>query len=146
MARTTPPQPVGAAVGAGRDLAAAVNQLDESVAGESGEQAPEFGYDPRQVTGGAADIRAVISMDEALDPPQRMPGAERVVWVVWRQDDHGNRAEVARHAERPEADTQASELEARGHKQTYWVEASQCSPDGDSEKGSIPLTGGGQSV
>jgi hypothetical protein len=42
-------------------------------------------------------------------------------WVVWRQDDHGNRAEVARHDERADADAHVTELEGRGHKQTYWV-------------------------
>lgn len=43
------------------------------------------------------------------------------MWVVWRQDEHGNRAEVARHAVRADAEAQATGLEARGHKQTYWV-------------------------
>ncbi|WP_088289854.1 aminoglycoside phosphotransferase family protein [Kineosporia sp. A_224] len=42
-------------------------------------------------------------------------------WVVWRQDEHGNRAEVARHVLRADAEAQAAGLEARGHKQTYWV-------------------------
>lgn len=42
-------------------------------------------------------------------------------WVVWRQDDHGNRAEVARHADRAGADAHVAELEGRGHKQIYWV-------------------------
>jgi hypothetical protein len=62
-------------------------------------------------------------VDEALDPLPLMSAAEQGVWVVWRQDDHDNRAEVARHAERSDAYVQASELEARGHKQTYWVQA-----------------------
>ena len=42
-------------------------------------------------------------------------------WVVWRQDEHGNRAEVSRHDDRQDAEDRAAELEARGHKQTYWV-------------------------
>lgn len=44
-------------------------------------------------------------------------------WVVWRQDDNGNRYEVARTATRTEADRLAATMEARGHKQTYWVSA-----------------------
>ena len=46
-----------------------------------------------------------------------------MVWVVWRQDDNGNRYEVARHDSRAAAQAQADEMEARGHKQTYWVAA-----------------------
>jgi hypothetical protein len=42
-------------------------------------------------------------------------------WIVWRQDDNGNRYEVARLASRDEADRLAAEYESRGHKQTYWV-------------------------
>jgi hypothetical protein len=41
-------------------------------------------------------------------------------WVVWRQDDNGNRYEVRRCATRAEAEALA-EMQARGHKQTYWV-------------------------
>jgi hypothetical protein len=40
---------------------------------------------------------------------------------VWRQDDNGNRYEVSRHANRTEAESVAATMEARGHKQTYWV-------------------------
>jgi hypothetical protein len=46
---------------------------------------------------------------------------DEAVWVVWRQDDHGNRFEVARHDSRDAAQEHADELERRGHKQTYWV-------------------------
>lgn len=42
-------------------------------------------------------------------------------WVLWRQDDNGVRAEVARFAAEEQARARAAELEARGHKQTYWV-------------------------
>jgi O-acetyl-ADP-ribose deacetylase (regulator of RNase III) len=44
-----------------------------------------------------------------------------ITWVVWRQDDNGNRYEVRRYATRTEAEALAAEMEARGHKQTYWV-------------------------
>jgi hypothetical protein len=47
------------------------------------------------------------------------PGPVR--WVVWRQDDNGNRFEVARFELRAEADALAATMQARGHKQTYWV-------------------------
>ncbi|MEU5529639.1 hypothetical protein ABZ744_22145 [Micromonospora chersina] len=42
-------------------------------------------------------------------------------WTVWRQDDNGNRYVVSRHETRAEADSTAATMEARGHKQTYWV-------------------------
>lgn len=42
---------------------------------------------------------------------------------VMRQDDNGNRFEVDRGLTREAAETLAKMLEARGHKQTYWVEA-----------------------
>jgi hypothetical protein len=44
-------------------------------------------------------------------------------WIVWRQDDNGNRFEVARRRSRAEAEELAAMMEARGHKQTYWVAA-----------------------
>jgi len=49
--------------------------------------------------------------------PDPAPGG----WEVWRQDDNGNRYEVSRHDTRAEAKSVASTMEARGHKQTYWV-------------------------
>lgn len=42
-------------------------------------------------------------------------------WVVWRQDDNGNQFEVARFESREEAERLAATMEARGHKQIYWV-------------------------
>lgn len=44
-------------------------------------------------------------------------------WIVWRQDDNGNRYEVERFASRADADALAAEMEARGHRQLYWVAA-----------------------
>jgi hypothetical protein len=43
------------------------------------------------------------------------------LWIVWRQDDNGNRFEVARKDSRLEAEDLAAAMEARGHKQMYWV-------------------------
>ncbi|WP_156178597.1 hypothetical protein [Saccharothrix sp. ST-888] len=42
---------------------------------------------------------------------------------VMRQDDNGNRSEVAGGLGRAEAEALAAEFEARGHKQLYWTEA-----------------------
>lgn len=42
-------------------------------------------------------------------------------WLVWRQDDNGNHFEVGRSPSRADAEALASEMEARGHKQLYWV-------------------------
>ncbi|MFI1028060.1 SPOR domain-containing protein [Streptomyces sp. NPDC020951] len=43
-------------------------------------------------------------------------------WHVIRQDDNGNRYRVGRYATRAEAQKIADSLDARGHKQLYWVE------------------------
>jgi hypothetical protein len=47
--------------------------------------------------------------------------AERARWVVWRQDDNGNRFEVNRFESREDAERLAATMETRGHKQIYWV-------------------------
>jgi hypothetical protein len=63
----------------------------------------------------------------AADAPHAEPdgdstmAAPATTWVVWRQDDNGNRAVVSRHASRDEAEQVARTFEARGHKQIYWV-------------------------
>lgn len=49
------------------------------------------------------------------------PDEPPVRWIVWRQDDNGNRFEVVRKDSRAEADEVAAAMEARGHKQMYWV-------------------------
>jgi hypothetical protein len=43
-------------------------------------------------------------------------------WVVAREDDHGNRYDVARFTSECEAAAAARTFEGRGHKQIYWVE------------------------
>src|SRR5690242_21200900 len=62
---------------------------------------------------------------EALALMARSPGEGQSVqepaWVLWRQDDNGNRFEVGRFSLREQADRAAAEYEARRHKQTYWV-------------------------
>lgn len=65
------------------------------------------------MTGMMSEV-AITSTDDA-DPS----------WVVWRQDDNGNRFEVRRLQSREDADTLAAEMEARGHKQMYWVTAAE---------------------
>lgn len=44
------------------------------------------------------------------------------LWSVWRQDDNGNRFEIARGLSRKAAETAAKGFEESGHKQTYWIE------------------------
>ncbi|GGR76748.1 hypothetical protein GCM10010169_21150 [Micromonospora fulviviridis] len=53
--------------------------------------------------------------------PAHLTEDRRGSWTVWRQDDNGNRYVVSRHGTRAEADSVAATMEARGHKQTYWV-------------------------
>lgn len=45
-------------------------------------------------------------------------------WSVWRQDDNGNRFLVQSDLSRDAAQLVARDFEARGHKQTYWIEPS----------------------
>ena len=44
------------------------------------------------------------------------------LWRLLRQDDNGNRFVLATFASRSDAEAQRRAFEARGHKQTYWVE------------------------
>ena len=59
------------------------------------------------------------AVEQAPAEPPR--AAVPPVFVVRRMDDHGNVYDVSRHPTRDEAQTRADELEARAHKQTYWV-------------------------
>jgi hypothetical protein len=43
-------------------------------------------------------------------------------WVVYRQDDHGNRFVVASDLSRETAEHLITLYEQRGHKQHYWAE------------------------
>lgn len=43
-------------------------------------------------------------------------------WSVWRRDDHGHEFEVSRGHDEASARRRADELEARGHRQTYWAQ------------------------
>ncbi|UUN28971.1 SPOR domain-containing protein [Streptomyces sp. FIT100] len=49
-------------------------------------------------------------------------GVAELPWLVIRQDDNGNRYRVGRYATEDEARKVAAGLDARGHKQLYWVE------------------------
>lgn len=45
-----------------------------------------------------------------------------MAYLLIRMDDLGNRALVSTHATREAAEAACREFEARGHKQSYWVE------------------------
>lgn len=49
-------------------------------------------------------------------------GTVSLPWLVIRQDDNGNRYRVGRYATRNEAQKITEGLDARGHRQLYWVE------------------------
>jgi hypothetical protein len=56
-------------------------------------------------------------------PPAPSPvDKDRKPFRLMRLDDNGGTFEMARFASREEADEAARVYEARGHKQTYWVE------------------------
>jgi hypothetical protein len=54
-----------------------------------------------------------------VDPDEG--GGPRASWSVWRQDDNGNTFLVSSGHTQQDAEALRSELEARGHKQLYWV-------------------------
>ncbi|GGZ42216.1 hypothetical protein GCM10010387_40600 [Streptomyces inusitatus] len=49
-------------------------------------------------------------------------GSPVLPWLVIRQDDNDNCYRVGRYATEEEARQLADTLEAKGHKQLYWVE------------------------
>jgi uncharacterized protein (DUF1810 family) len=49
-------------------------------------------------------------------------------WTVWRQDDSGNKDVVSRGHTREDGERAVREFEARGHKQTYWIERDPADP------------------
>lgn len=51
-----------------------------------------------------------------LTSPVRSPS-----WWLWRMDDNGGKFRVASFQTRGEAEQQLQTMEARGHKQSYWV-------------------------
>jgi hypothetical protein len=55
-----------------------------------------------------------------MDDRNRTPVA--AAWVLWRQDDNGNRVRIETFGTREEAAARQAEFEARQHKQIYWVE------------------------
>ncbi|MER5459062.1 DUF5954 family protein [Micromonospora sp. NPDC002389] len=57
--------------------------------------------------------------DPDLPPEADAERPER--WIVWRQDDNGNKYEVARKESRADAEDLVAVMEARGHKQLYWA-------------------------
>lgn len=57
------------------------------------------------------------------------------LWAVHRQDDNGNRFVVRAGLAREEAERLAAELEARGHKQLYWIEREWTAGAGDEHQG-----------
>ena len=43
-------------------------------------------------------------------------------WVLWRQDDNGNRDRIGTFESREAAQRALDRFEALGHKQIYWLE------------------------
>ena len=58
---------------------------------------------------------------EAESRQERTEAADEL-WSIWRQDDNGQKYEVARGLTLEAAKLRVAELESHGHKQTYWVE------------------------
>ncbi len=50
------------------------------------------------------------------------PNERQRRWQLNRQDDHGNRYVIANFDSKEAASQMMAEYEAKGHKQTYWIE------------------------
>jgi hypothetical protein len=59
-----------------------------------------------------------IDLDDLLDPPDVEVGS----WCLWRQDDNGVRAVVARFSGRVKARRALERFEGLHHRQMYWLE------------------------
>ncbi|MFI7079286.1 hypothetical protein ACIBO1_18500 [Micromonospora sp. NPDC049903] len=88
---------------------------------------PEYGehdsfLDPEVVADPAAPTGVGAAMLKVDLPPEATADADRSArWIVWRQDDNGNRYEVARTESRADAEDLVAVIKARGHKQYYWA-------------------------
>lgn len=71
------------------------------------------------------DLFEMLAIDDAdavrIDP--RVELAKLPVWALWRRDDNNNSFEMARFRSYAKAGAQAQMYTARGHRQTYWVDA-----------------------
>ena len=47
--------------------------------------------------------------------------AELPVWVLWREDDNGNRVEIDRYRSYAKAEQDERIYADRGHRQSYWI-------------------------
>lgn len=61
---------------------------------------------------------AGLTKEDARKESLRRKGS----WAVFRQDDTGNQYMVKDDLTRDESERLAAEMEASGHKQTYWVQ------------------------
>ena len=59
-----------------------------------------------------------MSTTPPLEPP----------WVLWRQDDNGNRFVVATFDDQKAAEAALRAFERKKHKQTYWIDRAPDSP------------------
>jgi hypothetical protein len=84
-------------------------------------------WDTREPAVDARDDGPMSTNPSASEPRdgdgRTVSGHRQGSWIVWRQDDNGNRCEVARLELRADADALAAVMESRGHKQIYWVSA-----------------------
>ena len=67
---------------------------------------------------------------QAGSPKPRATGRHPsgVTHVLWRQDDNGNRVRIGTFDSLATAEGARDTLEARGHKQLYWIESVEDEP------------------
>jgi hypothetical protein len=71
-----------------------------------------------------ADLFEVLAVDDR-DVTHIHPGVDLEglpVWALWREDDNCNRFEIDRSRSYTKMYAQQQLYEARGHRQTYWIE------------------------
>ncbi|MCB9551096.1 MAG: hypothetical protein H6705_04275 [Myxococcales bacterium] len=64
---------------------------------------------------------AGLDLDDCVSVGEGVDRAALPRWVLWRQDDNGDRFVVETFTGRRKADDRAARMEAGGHKQLYWV-------------------------
>lgn len=67
-------------------------------------------------------VRYILGVKQTLYLTE-VEAAEKPVYQVWRQDDHGNKVMIHKGLTEFEATTIKDILERRGHKQMYWVDS-----------------------
>lgn len=93
---------------------------NEFRAGEAGSAATARCF---SASGGCWRTRPIALMVKPLNTDNETGADTRKRFELWRLDDNGNEFLIETFASRQAAEFRQRQLEAGGHKQTYWVKA-----------------------